>query len=368
MRDERYDHYPQLEIDLGKLQENLAALQERCQVSGIKLAGVVKGFTAIPEAAKVFDRTGLDSIGSSRLEQLKRLRLSGVKTPLMMIRVPMRSEADQLVQWADISLQSEISVLQATEEAAARAGVGHKVILMADLGDLREGFWDREELTSAALAVEREMPHLELLGVGTNLGCYGTIQATPEKMEELISIAETVEAAIGRRLEVISGGSSSSVRMVLDGTMPKRINHLRVGEALLLGRVWGCDMPFLHKDVFTLRAEVVEVKTKPSVPVGELSVDAFGRTRTFVDRGRRRRAVLAMGRVDYGECEDLIPREPGLIILGASSDHTLVDVQNTVRDIQVGDILEFDLCYATMVYLTHSESVHLVFREETTSE
>lgn len=362
MRDERYDHYPQLEIDLGKLQENLAALLERCQVSGIKLAGVVKGFTAIPEAAKVFDRTGLDSIGSSRLEQLKRLRLSGVKTPLMMIRVPMRSEADQLVQWADISLQSEISVLQATEEAAARAGVGHKVILMADLGDLREGFWDREELTSAALAVEREMPHLELLGVGTNLGCYGSVQATPEKMEELISAAEAVEAAIGRRLEVISGGASSSVHMVLDGTMPSRINHLRVGELLLLGRVWGCDMPELHKDVFTLRAEVIEVKIKPSHPVGELSVDAFGRTRTYVDRGHRRRALLAMGRVDYGECEDLVSREPGLIMLGASSDHTLVDVQNTVRDIQVGDILEFDLCYATMVYLTHSESVHLVFK------
>ena len=187
-------------------------------------------------------------------------------------------------------------------------------------------------------------------------------------MEELISAAEAVEAAIGRRLEVISGGASSSVHMVLDGTMPSRINHLRVGELLLLGRVWGCDMPELHKDVFTLRAEVIEVKIKPSHPVGELSVDAFGRTRTYVDRGHRRRALLAMGRVDYGECEDLVSREPGLIMLGASSDHTLVDVQNTVRDIQVGDILEFDLCYATMVYLTHSESVHLVFREETTSE
>ena len=150
--------------------------------------------------------------------------------------------------------------------------------------------------------------------------------------------------------------------------MPSRINHLRVGELLLLGRIWGCSMEELHKDVFTLRAEVVEVKTKPSHPVGELSVDAFGRTRTYVDRGHRRRALLAMGRVDYGECEDLVSREPGLIMLGASSDHTLVDVQNTVRNIQVGDILEFDLCYATMVYLTHSESVHLVFREETTSE
>ena len=150
MRDERYDHYPQLEIDLGKLQENLAALQERCQVSGLKLSGIVKGFSAMPEAAKIYDRAELDSIGSSRLEQLRHMRRAGVKTPLLMIRIPMLSEVDELVRWADISLQSEWSVLRATEEAAARAGVRHKVILMVDLGDLREGFWDREELISAA--------------------------------------------------------------------------------------------------------------------------------------------------------------------------------------------------------------------------
>ena len=359
---ETRSRYPQVEIDLEKLQENLAALQKRCQASCIRLSGIVKGFAALPEAVCIYEQAGLDSIGSSRLEQLKRLRQAGIQPPLMMIRIPMLSEADELVEWADISLQSEISVLRAVNEAAARAGKRHRVILMADLGDLREGFWDREELVSAALEVERELSHLELMGVGTNLGCYGSVLATPEKMEELVSIAEAVEAAIGRRLEVISGGSSSSLHMLLDGSMPKRINHLRVGEMLLLGCIWGCDLPELHKDVFTLRAEVVEVKVKPSHPVGELTVDAFGRTRTYVDRGHRRRAILAMGRVDYGECEDLRPRAPGLIILGASSDHTLVDVQNLDMPVRVGDVLEFDLCYATMVYLTGSESVHIICR------
>ena len=82
---ERQEQYPQLEVDLGKLQENLAALRERCQVSGIKLSGIVKGFCALPEAAKVYDRAGLDSIGSSRLEQLRTLRQAGIRTPLMMI-------------------------------------------------------------------------------------------------------------------------------------------------------------------------------------------------------------------------------------------------------------------------------------------
>ena len=159
---ERQEQYPQLEVDLGKLQENLAALRERCQVSGIKLSGIVKGFCALPEAAKVYDRAGLDSIGSSRLEQLRTLRQAGIRTPLMMIRIPMRTEVDELVEWADISLQSEISVLRATNEAAARAGVRHKVILMVDLGDLREGFWDREELISAALEVEQKLENLDL--------------------------------------------------------------------------------------------------------------------------------------------------------------------------------------------------------------
>ena len=190
---ERQEQYPQLEVDLGKLQENLAALRERCQVSGLKLSGIVKGFCALPEAAKVYDRAGLDSIGSSRLEQLRTLRQAGIRTPLMMIRIPMLSEVDELVKWADISLQSEISVLRATNEAAARAGVRHKVILMVDLGDLREGFWDREELISAALEVEQKLENLELLGVGTNLGCYGSVQATPERMGEHIAAAEAGE-------------------------------------------------------------------------------------------------------------------------------------------------------------------------------
>ena len=45
------------------------------------------------------------------------------------------------------------------------------------------------------------------------------------------------------------------IHMVLDGTMPPRINHLRVGEGILFGRIWGCDMDFMHKHIFTLRAE-----------------------------------------------------------------------------------------------------------------
>ena len=356
--------YPHVEIDLGKLKENLAALQERCQASSIELCGVVKGFHALPDVAKVYEQVGLSSIASSRLDQLRGLREAGIRAPLMLIRIPMPCEAEEAVKWSDISLNSEISVLRLLNEAAQRQGKVHQVIMMVDLGDLREGFWDWDELVAAAVEVERDLPGLKLLGVGTNLGCYGSIQATPEKMRDLVAAAETVEAAIGRKLEVISGGASSSLHMVLDGTMPPRVNHLRVGEAILLGGIWGCQMDFMHKDICILRAQVIESKVKPSKPVGELSVDAFGRTRTYVDRGHRLRCLLAMGRVDYGESDDLIPREPGIKVLGASSDHTILDVEGAVRRLQVGDILEFDLCYATMVYLTGSKSVHVYYKQD----
>lgn len=354
--------YPHVEIDLGKLKENLAALQERCQASSIEITGIVKGFSALPPAVKAYEEVGMHSVGSSRMDQLRRLREAGITAQLMLIRIPMPCEVEEVVRWSDISLESEITVLRALNQAAERAGKRHKVILMVDLGDLREGFWDRDELVSAALEVEREMPHLELLGLGTNLGCYGSVQATPEKMEELVAAAEQVEQAIGRRLDILSGGASSSLHMVLDGTMPPRINHLRVGEGILLGSIWGCNMEFMHKDIFTLRAQVIESKVKPSHPVGVLSVDAFGRTRTYVDRGHRHRCLLAMGRVDYGECDDLVPREAGIKVLGASSDHTILDVEDGVRPFAVGDVIEFDLCYATMVYLTGSRSVHIYYK------
>ena len=362
MSDHR-NRYPQLEIDLDRLQENLAALSQRCQASSVGIAGVVKGFTARPEMVRVFDEAGLQYIASSRVEQLRRIREYGVKTPLMLIRIPMLSELEDAVSLAELSLQSDIQVIRALNDEAGRQGKRHKAILMVDLGDLREGFWSREELISAAVEIETQLPHLELAGVGTNLGCYGSVKATPEKMHELIAAAEAVEAAIGRKLEWISGGASTSIHMVLEGTMPERINLLRLGECLVLGHIVDCDMDFMHRDVFTLRAEVVECRDKPTYPVGELSQDAFGNVPSFTDRGIRRRALLGLGRVDYGDPFDLEPRMEGVEVLGASSDHTILDVEDVKEQIHIGDVLEFDLCYATMVYLTNTESVHVVYRK-----
>ncbi|MDO4486755.1 MAG: alanine/ornithine racemase family PLP-dependent enzyme [Bacillota bacterium] len=356
---------PKLVIDLSKLRFNISRIQRMCHDKGVEIAGVIKGCTGIPECAKQFEYAGCRFIASSRLEQLEPLKEYGIQTPLMMIRIPALTEVPDVIRITDISLNSEMEVLEALNKEAGRQDRNHKVILMADLGDLREGFWDKDEMLEAALKVENDMHNLTLAGVGTNLGCYGAIAPTPEKLQELVDIAEKIENEIGRELEFISGGATSSLPRIIEDNMPPRINMLRVGEGILLAKdlqdLWGYDMSYMHRDIFTLRAEVIEVKNKPTHPVGEIMFDAFGNKPEYEDRGIRKRALLGLGKVDYAFPEDLEPRMKGIKLLGASSDHTILDVEDAEYDVHVGDIIEFNLSYSTMVYVTNSGNIQKVF-------
>lgn len=355
--------YPVVEVNLKKLRHNIDEIVKRCREQGIGVAGVVKGFNGIPETLKLYEESDCIAIASSRLEHLEDAKNMGLKGPYLGIRVPMLSEIPDLVRIADMSLNSEISVINEIDKECGRQVKTHGIILMADLGDLREGYWDKDEMVRVAAYIENELKNVRLLGVGTNLGCYGSINATPEKMEELIAVAEAVEEAIGRKLEIISGGGTTSFPLVFNHTMPARINHLRMGEGIALGRdledLWGLDMSFLHHDVFTLKAEIIEIKDKPSYPVGEIFVDCFGNRGHYVDRGIRRRAILGVGKVDFAMDSQLDPRLPGVEVIGSSSDHLIVDIEDNKDGLKVGDILEFDLHYSTMVYLTSSKYVRI---------
>lgn len=357
--------YPRIEINLQYLTENVSTVVKKCNERGIQVAGVIKGTTGIPECAKCFEDGGASLIASSRLEQLEGAREYGIALPRLLLRVPMLSEVPEVIRLTDISLNSEPEVLKALNDEAGRQGKQHKVILMVDLGDLREGFWDKEEMVRVAVDVENNMPNLLLGGVGTNLGCYGSIAATADKLNELIAIAEKIEKKIGRQLEYISGGGTTSLPRILDGDMPERINLLRVGEGILLARdldvFYGYDMGDMHQDVYTMKAEVIEVKTKPSHPVGTITIDAFGHKPEYTDRGMRKRALLGIGKVDYGSIDEIFPKDEGIEIIGASSDHTILDIEDAKRDIKVGDILSFGINYASIVYLTNCRNVQIVF-------
>lgn len=360
--------YPKLIIDLNKLRNNINQIKKRCDEQGIEIAGVIKGCNGLIPCAEQFYRAGCRWIASSRLEQLAPLRDAGIQADLMMIRIPMLSEAEDVVKICDYSLNSEVEVIKELNHFAGVHDKIHNVVLMADCGDLREGFWDKDEMAEVALMIENDMHNLHLAGVGVNVGCYGSVQPTSEKLQELVDIAEDIENKIGRELEIISGGATSSIMRLVDGDMPPRVNMLRIGEGILLAYdlpvLYDYDMPYMSAETFKLRAEVIEVKDKPSHPVGEIGFDAFGHRIQYEDRGIRRRAVLGMGKVDYGDPSELLPQLEGVEILGASSDHTLLDIQDLVDaggDLKVGDIVEFTVKYSTMVYLASSDNVTKVF-------
>ena len=365
--------YPQLEFDLALLRSNADAVISRCRGMGIRVCGVIKGVDGLPEAARVLRAAGAAELGTSRLEQVAKCRAAGVPGPWLLIRIPGLTELSDVVALCETSLQSEWPTLLALEEECLRQNKTHRVIVMTDLGDLREGFWDKKELVDVCERVERELPHVHLAGIGVNLTCYGSTKPTPEKMNELVGLARRVEQRIGRKLEIVSGGATSSFTLVHWGTMPAGVNHLRIGEAILLGKDlqvdWGIrDMDYLRMDALTLRAEVVEVKDKPTYPIGEFAIDAFGRKPVYEDRGIRRRAILALGRADVGELESLIPREPGLTVIGGSSDHCIVDVEDCPRRLQVGDIVEFSLCYSHMLYATARSDMRIIFKNQSAQE
>ena len=365
--------YPQLEFDLALLRSNADAVISRCRGMGIRVCGVVKGVDGLPEAARVLRAAGAAELGTSRLEQVAKCRAAGVPGPWLLIRIPGLTELPDVVALCETSLQSEWPTLLALEEECLRQNKTHRVIVMTDLGDLREGFWDKDELVDVCERGERGLPQVQLAGIGVNLTCYGSTKPTPEKMNELVGLARRVEQRIGRKLEIVSGGATSSFTLVHWGTMPAGVNHLRIGEAILLGKDlqvdWGIrDMDYLRMDALTLRAEVVEVKDKPTYPIGEFAIDAFGRKPVYEDRGIRRRAILALGRADVGELESLIPREPGLTVIGGSSDHCIVDVEDCPRRLQVGDIVEFSLCYSHMLYATARSDMRIIFKNQSAQE
>lgn len=353
--------FPRLEINMLHLCQNMEDVIGKCTQRGINVCGVIKGCSGMPEIATLFRQCGCTELGTSRIEEVIRCREAGIPGPYLLLRVPMISELEDVVEWCDTSLQSDISVIDALEAACCRLNKTHRVILMADLGDLREGFWNRDELVSACVYVEKNLPHVHLAGIGVNLGCYGSIQPTSDKMNNLLTIAHHVEARIGRKLEVISGGASSSYTLVHWGSMPEGINHLRLGECMLNARDlqidWGIRNMNLHTDSFVLKGEVLEVRTKPSYPVGQIVIDAFGRRPTYVDRGNRKRCLLGFGRADVGDVERLIPHDEGVIVLGASSDHCILDIEDCPRKLKPGDIMDFSLSYTNMLYATSRKDV-----------
>lgn len=353
--------YPRLCINLEKIRANANTIKSLCHKNHIQITGVIKGFSAIPEITETFLKAGITSIASSRIAHLKTIN-SESEVERMLIRIPMLSETSDVIDFSDISLNSERIVLDSLNKFAEEKGVIHKVILMYDVGDLREGILHKDKLVNLAFYVENELSNIHLLGLGTNMTCYGTIVPTTKNSVALCEAALAVEDVLGRQLEIISGGSTTSLPLLFKKGLPEKINHLRIGAAIItpleLITLWDVNIPHLHYDALCLEAEIIEISKKPSVPIGNLHLDGFGNKRNFINKGVRKRAILAVGNADVGDCTKLYPLDPSADILGASSDHLLIDIDNSNNQYKIGDRMKFLMLYQNMLFAITQPTLH----------
>lgn len=355
--------YPRLVIDQTILRHNIRKILDECHELDIDVVAVIKGINAMPEIIQVLIDEGITTLASSRLPQLKKVKSLHPDIQTYALRISMPSEIDELVEVADISLQSELTVIKQINDVCEEKKKTHEIMLMLELGDLREGVYNQDEIKELALTIENDLPHIHLRGVATNLGCYGSINPTDEKMNELIERADYISQLIDRPLEVISGGATTNYPLIANKTMPSGINELRIGcgfyikdqDELLNYRM-------IDQEAITLEVQIVEIKDKPSYPIGEITVNAFGDKLEYVDKSIRKRAIIAVGKQDIGGHNKIISLDKQIDIIGGSSDHTLLDITDCDKHYQVGNILSFHLMYEALLMSTQSEYVELKFK------
>ena len=359
--------YPRLVVDLEKLKGNLDAVAAITKdQGGCSLMIVTKGLCADKEMAKmVANHPAVDFMADSRVANIKtyaeEARKNGKMTTLL--RIPMHAEVEDVVKYVDLSFNSELSTIRLLNEAAGKAGVKHNILLMIDLGDLREGiFYQNEDLIFAAVEEILTMENINLYGVGVNLTCYGAIIPKNDNLSNLVAIARKIEDKFGIKLSMVSGGNSSSIYLIGKGELPEGINNLRLGESFLLGNdtAYGTKLPGTVSDTLILEAQIVELKEKPSLPIGEVGVDAFGQKPYYEDRGIIKRAIIAIGKQDT-DIDSMEPLDEKIDILGGSSDHIILDVTKSDTEYKVGDVVRFVLGYGGMLKTATSPYVEKAY-------
>ena len=348
---------PNIAIDLDKIEHNTRVIVDLCAKHGITVTGVTKAVCGNPEVAKAMFRGGVQSLGDARLINIRRLRNAGIKAQYMLLRIPALSEVSDVIDLVDISLHSELETLKTLSKIAAQSGKVHDIIVMTDLGDLREGIWPNDLPAFVSEAVK--LRGIRVIGLGTNLACFAGVVPSEQNMSHLLELARHIEQTFNLNIKMISGINSSGLQLIADKQMPKGINHARIGEAILLGRetVHRNPWPGTHQDAFILHAEVIELNEKPSLPLGERTEDAFGGVPTFEDQGLLKRALLNVGREDI-DLKGLSQANENIIIIGASSGYLGIDISQTTASIKLGDVLSFKVNYGALLAAMTSEYVY----------
>ena len=329
-----------LTIDLNKITSNTRKTLATCRSLGLEVVGVTKGVCGLPQVAQAMLAGGIEILGDARLDNIARMRKSGINTPMVLLRSPAPSEVSQCVALTDASLNADLNVLRLLSKESIKMGKRHKVILMMDLDTGREGL--APETVPGVCCKVQAMEGLSLEGLGIYFPYRGEDSFHMSAQQHLVALAREIEGEYGFKLHVISGGSTNIFHsLTLEGKNVKGINQLRIGTAILLG-ISSSIGPVLikdfHHDTFVLDAELIEVKQRDRL---------YG--------------ILSIGRMDT-EPEYLFPISPDVAVIDASSDHLIVDFTGSAETYRVGDRIAFQLGYFAVSRLTASPYVRIEYR------
>lgn len=341
-------------IDLDALEHNLRVIRGWVNGHGGTLTVVVKALCGHRDTLEALRDLGVDSMSDSRLDNLEAIKQVAPGVETWYLRPPHSSALDDIVRLSDVSLNTELEIIKELDEEARRQNTVHRVVVMIELGDLREGILPGRLLQTYRQVFE--LPNVRVIGVGATLGGIGGGIPSVDQLMQLVLYRELLELKFERKLPLISAGSSSSLPLLVDGSLPRQINHFRVGESVFLGTnlIQGGILEGLRGDAIRLEAEIVEIKEKGMVPLGETTdIAPFQPVEEpeESDPGQRGyRAIVTVGQVDT-DIAGLVPVEDDYRIAGASSDLTVVNVGEEKNGLAVGDTIGFRAGYAAFMRL-----------------
>ncbi|MEA3297818.1 MAG: alanine racemase [candidate division Zixibacteria bacterium] len=341
-------------IDFHGLRHNIEVIKGWMAQHEASWTVVTKVLCGHTDTLNALQMLGIKSMGDSRLANLRAIEKITPDLETWYLRVADLSSVKDVVKLADVSLNSETEVINSLNEEAKKIDRIQHIIIMIELGDLREGI-----LPGSLIKFYEQvfnLSNIKVLGIGANIGCLAGIVPNIDQFMQLSLYRELLELKFQRKLPLISGGSSAVIPLLLDGQLPKSINHFRIGEAIFLGTdlVNGGTLPGLKDDAIILEVEIAEIKEKGLVPLSETSsISPFESEQpedSFSPGQRGYRAIVSIGQLDT-DIDGLIPIDSGHQIAGASSDVTVVNIGDDSGGLKVGDTIKFRLNYAALLRL-----------------
>lgn len=347
-------------LSKSSLRHNYLFLDDLFQKNDIEWSPVLKLLCGNKTYLDYVLSLGSNQVADARLENLKTIKELNPSKETIYIKPPARKFIRKVVTYADISFNTEFATIEWLSKEAQKQNKVHRVIIMIELGDLREGIMG-ESLMGFYKKVF-ELPNIEVTGIGANLNCLSGVMPSKDKLIQLSLYEQLIEAKFGKKIPYVSGGSSVMVPLLIKGLIPKGVNHFRIGESLF----FGADL-FEHNtiegmkdNIFLLHAQIIEITDKPSIPYGELETNPSGESFEVDDDefgNIQKRGILDIGLLDISKSSFLEPVEKDLEFIGASSDMLVIDLSQTEKDYKVGDMVSFKMSYMGALRVMNSRYI-----------